>query len=153
MCFSPLNVQLSTLNSATKFPKVDKSDSWSWKTMVELRDKMKPFVTVKIGDGKSTSIWYDSWNGYAALASVISKRDIYKARLYNNATVADMIKDGEWVWPKEWWNKFPILKDVKAPNLCNKEDYTVWIDSNKESSQFSIRSVWNIMKAEYPKVE
>ncbi|GJU67261.1 RNA-directed DNA polymerase, eukaryota, reverse transcriptase zinc-binding domain protein [Tanacetum coccineum] len=89
---------------------VDKSDSWSWKTMVKLRDKMKPFVTVKIGDGKSTSIWYDSWNWYDAIANVISKIDIYEARFCNNATVADMIKDGEWIWPKGYsvWNSMKV---------------------------------------------
>ncbi|GKG63952.1 hypothetical protein Tco_0647319, partial [Tanacetum coccineum] len=66
--------------------------------MIELRDKMKPFVYVKIGDG-------DLWNGNEALSSVISKRDIYDVRFSNNAVVADMIKDGEWIWPKEWWIK------------------------------------------------
>ncbi|GJX90860.1 reverse transcriptase domain, reverse transcriptase zinc-binding domain protein [Tanacetum coccineum] len=72
---------------------VDKSDSWSWRIMVDLRDKMKPFVSVVIGDGKDTSVWYDSWNGNKALASVISKKDIYDARFCNKAVVADMIKN------------------------------------------------------------
>ncbi|GKE99627.1 hypothetical protein Tco_0022978, partial [Tanacetum coccineum] len=56
---------------------------------------LKKGPTVSIGDGKSTSIWYDSWSGNGALAKYISKRDIYDARFCNNATVADMIKDNE----------------------------------------------------------
>ncbi|GKF43855.1 hypothetical protein Tco_0130407, partial [Tanacetum coccineum] len=125
---------------------VEKSDSWSWKNMIELRDKMKPFVYVKIGDGKSTSVWYDLWNGNEALSSVISKRDIYDARFSNNAVVADMIKDGEWIWPKEWWIKFPILKNIKVPSLSNKSDTTVWVKMNKQTTKFSIGTVWDCMK-------
>ncbi|GKB10506.1 RNA-directed DNA polymerase, eukaryota, reverse transcriptase zinc-binding domain protein [Tanacetum coccineum] len=62
---------------------------------LELRDKMKPHVNFEIGDGKTTSVWYDLWIGQEALANFISKRDIYDARFYNNSKVANMIKDGE----------------------------------------------------------
>nr|GEV44462.1 hypothetical protein [Tanacetum cinerariifolium] len=62
--------------------------------MLELTDKMKPYVTVEIGDGKTTSVLYDSWNGNDSLTKYISKRDVYDARFCYNATVADMIKDG-----------------------------------------------------------
>ncbi|GKE50484.1 hypothetical protein Tco_1481742, partial [Tanacetum coccineum] len=57
------------------------------------QDKMKPFITVEIGDGSATSVWYDPWSGNDVLAKHISKRDIYNARFCNNATVADMIND------------------------------------------------------------
>ncbi|GJY48200.1 RNA-directed DNA polymerase, eukaryota, reverse transcriptase zinc-binding domain protein [Tanacetum coccineum] len=43
---------------------VKKSDSWSWKTMVELRDKMKPYVNVMIGDDMIKDgewIWPQEW--------------------------------------------------------------------------------------------
>ncbi|GJW51553.1 RNA-directed DNA polymerase, eukaryota, reverse transcriptase zinc-binding domain protein, partial [Tanacetum coccineum] len=78
---------------------VEKSDSWSWKNMIELRDKMKPFVYVKIGDGKSTSVWYDLWNGNEALSSVISKRDIYDARLQTQDRMSKWKNIGNLVCP------------------------------------------------------
>ncbi|GJV15406.1 hypothetical protein Tco_1360729 [Tanacetum coccineum] len=33
---------------------VDKSDSWNWKIMLELRDKMRPYVIGNVCDGKTT---------------------------------------------------------------------------------------------------
>ncbi|GKC34596.1 RNA-directed DNA polymerase, eukaryota, reverse transcriptase zinc-binding domain protein [Tanacetum coccineum] len=132
---------------------VDKSDSWSWRIMVDLRDKMKPFVNVVIGDGKDTSVWYDSWNGNKALASVISKKDIYDARFCNKAVVADMIKNGEWIWPQEWRDRFPILNTINVPNISNKKDCTVLNNKDNKESNFSIRSVWNSMRVEHPMVD
>nr|GEW45210.1 65-kDa microtubule-associated protein 8 isoform X1 [Tanacetum cinerariifolium] len=35
------------------------SDSWGWKNMLDIRDKIKPFVPYKIGDGKSIFAWHD----------------------------------------------------------------------------------------------
>ncbi|GJR18262.1 retrovirus-related pol polyprotein from transposon TNT 1-94 [Tanacetum coccineum] len=62
--------------------------------MLNLKDKMKPYVKVAIGDGMTTSMWYDSWNGNESLSKNISRRDIYDVRFCNNAKVADMIRDG-----------------------------------------------------------
>nr|GEZ74736.1 hypothetical protein [Tanacetum cinerariifolium] len=36
--------------------------SWSWKHLLVLRDKIKAFVRVRIGNGKDCSIWYDKWH-------------------------------------------------------------------------------------------
>ncbi|GJX06069.1 RNA-directed DNA polymerase, eukaryota, reverse transcriptase zinc-binding domain protein [Tanacetum coccineum] len=50
------------------------------------------------------------WNqSKSCNANVISKIDIYEARFCNNATVVDMIKDGEWIWPKGCvWNSMKV---------------------------------------------
>ena len=82
--------------------------------MLELRDKIKPFVSIVIGDGKSTSIWYDPWYHNEPLANYITRRDIYDARLNNYATIADMIQDGKWIWPSDWRDKFPLLNSARS---------------------------------------
>lgn len=99
---------------------VEKGDSWGWKIMVELRDKIKPYVKMEIGDGKSTSIWFDPWYNNEPLSKYITRRAIYDARLHGNETVADMIKadmikEGEWNWPEEWCEKFPVLNNIQVP--------------------------------------
>ncbi|GJV53898.1 hypothetical protein Tco_1138097 [Tanacetum coccineum] len=67
--------------------------------MLESMDKMKPYVKFDIGDGKTTSVWYDSWSGNDHVAMYISKRDIYDARFSYGSKMADMIRDGGWIWP------------------------------------------------------
>nr|GEV20206.1 reverse transcriptase domain-containing protein [Tanacetum cinerariifolium] len=38
---------------------VKKDDSWSWKNLLELRNKMNPDVKMIIGDGRNVSAWND----------------------------------------------------------------------------------------------
>ncbi|GJY21196.1 hypothetical protein Tco_0393762, partial [Tanacetum coccineum] len=49
------------------------SDSWGWKNMLMLRDKIKPFVRYKVGNGKYTSAWHDKWCSIGTLDRFITK--------------------------------------------------------------------------------
>ncbi|GKD40590.1 hypothetical protein Tco_1260797 [Tanacetum coccineum] len=43
---------------------------------------------------------------------ILQKRkleDIYEARLQDEARVADIINNGQWMWPDGWMNRYPIL--------------------------------------------
>ncbi|KAL0439699.1 UNVERIFIED_CONTAM: LINE-1 reverse transcriptase [Sesamum latifolium] len=40
----------------------DRTGSWGWRKMVRLRDWLRPFVTYKIGNGSSFSLWHDPWH-------------------------------------------------------------------------------------------
>lgn len=35
--------------------------SWAWRGIIKARDRMKPFVSYEIGNGKKTNLWYDPW--------------------------------------------------------------------------------------------
>ncbi|GKE66846.1 RNA-directed DNA polymerase, eukaryota, reverse transcriptase zinc-binding domain protein, partial [Tanacetum coccineum] len=73
-------------------------------------------------------------------------REIYDARLSNNCTVADIVQDGSWVWPNEWLDKFPRLRQVQEPNLQNDiEDGSVWITNTGKKHKFDIKTVWKDM--------
>ncbi|GJS69908.1 hypothetical protein Tco_0702749 [Tanacetum coccineum] len=62
------------------------------------------------------------------LSTVISRRDIYDARLDDNAKVADMLHNDQWVWHDGWKEKYTILSNLDgAVNLSNKEDKVLWV--------------------------
>ncbi|GKA78860.1 hypothetical protein Tco_0785397 [Tanacetum coccineum] len=90
----------------------DSGDSWSWKNMLNLRDEMKPPVKLIIVDGTYVFVWCDKWDECGPLSNFISDRDIYDARFCKDACVVDMIKEGNWIWPKDWWSKFPMLIEI-----------------------------------------
>ncbi|GKD03414.1 hypothetical protein Tco_1178388 [Tanacetum coccineum] len=73
---------------------IDVNDSWGWKKLMELRSKIKPHVFYNIGNGKTTSEWYDRWNLYGLLSNIITRMDIYDARFNDSDCVADLIEDG-----------------------------------------------------------
>ncbi|GJU01456.1 RNA-directed DNA polymerase, eukaryota, reverse transcriptase zinc-binding domain protein [Tanacetum coccineum] len=131
---------------------IDVNDSWGWKKLMELRDRIKPHIFHNIGNGKSTSVWYDKWHQLGPLSNIITRREIYDARFKDNDCVFDMIENGRWRWPSEWWEKFPVLKSINVPCISEKSDQSVWIRSNGKSGKFAIRDVWLDLRTQYPKV-
>ncbi|GJT42556.1 hypothetical protein Tco_0951271 [Tanacetum coccineum] len=96
---------------------------WGWKTMLKVKDEIKEHVWFEIGNGRKTSVWYDKWCKDGPLSNVISKRDIYEARLQDEARVADIINNGQWMWPDGWMNRYPILATLNRNiNPTDSED-------------------------------
>ncbi|GKC16918.1 RNA-directed DNA polymerase, eukaryota, reverse transcriptase zinc-binding domain protein [Tanacetum coccineum] len=56
----------------------------------------------------------------------ISNRDIYDARLTNEACLADVIRNGNWIWPAEWESDFTELNQIIIPNLTQRNDAVNW---------------------------
>ncbi|GKC27774.1 RNA-directed DNA polymerase, eukaryota, reverse transcriptase zinc-binding domain protein [Tanacetum coccineum] len=126
----------------------DVNDSWMWKVILDLRRKYRPFIMHQIGNGKNVSVWYDKWDVEGPLCSMINKRAIYNARLSDNNTVADMIRDGVWQWPQEWISLFPRLCSIQCHVLQNdKCDKGVWKTLNGLSKDFSVQQVWKDTRA------
>ncbi|GJT55108.1 putative reverse transcriptase domain-containing protein [Tanacetum coccineum] len=40
----------------------DSNDSWSWKVLLNLRHKVRPYIRHVFGNGQNTSMWYDTWD-------------------------------------------------------------------------------------------
>ncbi|GJS52904.1 RNA-directed DNA polymerase, eukaryota, reverse transcriptase zinc-binding domain protein [Tanacetum coccineum] len=113
------------------------SDSWGWKNMFLIRDKIKPFVRYRIRNGRDTSMWHDKWYNIGPLDRFISNRDVYNARLDNEARVANLIQDGVWKWPKEWIELFPELQQSPIPCLdIQKKDTVWWVNLDQEETSF-----------------
>ncbi|GJZ89296.1 hypothetical protein Tco_0661078 [Tanacetum coccineum] len=132
---------------------IDTNDSWGWKKFMELRSKMKPHVFHKIGNGEITSVWYDKWNLCGPLSNFIYRRDIYDARFSDNDCVANLIEDGRWKWPNEWFVKFPLLKSIEVPSINDRYDQSVWLNNKGKLKEFAIKDVWLDLRCQYSKVD
>ncbi|GJV38922.1 hypothetical protein Tco_1417362 [Tanacetum coccineum] len=97
-------------------------------------------------NGKNVSMWYDKWCIDGPLSSVITRRDIYDARLDDNARVVDMIRDNQWVWPDGWRENFTILGNLSSTvNLVNKDDKVLWVTNAGDKVKF------NTKQCDFPK--
>nr|GEU62977.1 RNA-directed DNA polymerase, eukaryota, reverse transcriptase zinc-binding domain protein [Tanacetum cinerariifolium] len=76
--------------------KLFKSDSHRWKELMRIRDKIKPYVKFRIGNGRSISVWHDKWCDLGPLDRFIHNRDIYDVWMSNEDCLADAILDGRW---------------------------------------------------------
>ncbi|GKE13773.1 putative nuclease HARBI1, partial [Tanacetum coccineum] len=76
--------------------------------MINLRDE----IATQIMQAR-----YDKRNVRGPLSKFISQRNIYEARLCENAYVESMVSADNWKWTSKWYQKFPILKYIKVPVL------------------------------------
>nr|GEU78493.1 hypothetical protein [Tanacetum cinerariifolium] len=60
--------------------------------------------------------------------------------------VKDVIHNGEWSWPVDWFSKYPILNSVAAPTLSAMHDRLEWRDKQDLVQPFSVHAVWNCIR-------
>nr|GEU39340.1 RNA-directed DNA polymerase, eukaryota, reverse transcriptase zinc-binding domain protein [Tanacetum cinerariifolium] len=115
--------------------------------MLELRDKIKDYVIYKVGNGKRILVGHDKWCEQGPLINIISYRSTYDARLKSNATVSELIVDDNWIRPSEWYNRYPISRNVQCPTIAeNMEDKVLWLNSNGVPVHYSIKAVWKDLR-------
>ncbi|GJR27427.1 reverse transcriptase domain-containing protein [Tanacetum coccineum] len=127
--------------------------SWSWRKILQLRPSIREFIWRKIGNGSSTSIWFDKWCLEGPLASRVSPRDIHRAGLTLYSHVGDVIRDGDWVWPRVLLDKYQFLNECTVP-LSNNCDTLEWRLYDGTVKRFSVaqavfylaRGNWRLFK-------
>nr|GEU49747.1 hypothetical protein [Tanacetum cinerariifolium] len=132
---------------------IDNSDGHGWKELMRIRDKIKPYVKFKIGNGRSISVWHDKWCDLGPLDRFIHNRDIYDVRMSNEDCLADAILDGRWKWADEWGNRFPEICQIDMPILTQKNDKAVWMYDGNKSVEYSTNKAWVTLRDVWPKVK
>nr|GEY58160.1 RNA-directed DNA polymerase, eukaryota, reverse transcriptase zinc-binding domain protein [Tanacetum cinerariifolium] len=117
----------------------DVNDSWMWKVILDLRRKYRPFIMHQIGNGKNVSVWYDKWDVEGPLCSMINKRAIYNARLSDNNTVADMVRDGI-INDLVQMNNNNAIRSILRRIAVVAAVYYVWQERNKRIMANEFRS-------------
>ena len=122
----------------------EKNCSSGWKSILNLRDKVRKHIFFKLRNGKTTSAWYDKWCLEGPLCDFLSARDIYDARFKVDYSVADIIKQGEWCWPAEWLDRYPQLSNIKVPDLNDNDcDEAMWVTDSGVRTKYKTKTVWN----------
>nr|GEW58190.1 hypothetical protein [Tanacetum cinerariifolium] len=69
-----------------------------------------------------------------------------------DACVADMVKEGNWIWPEDWWSKFPMLIEIQVPYFNTKKETAIWLNKTGLPVPFTIRDIWKSMRTDYSEV-
>ena len=117
--------------------------SWSWRKILQLRDRIRPFIRHKVCNGVGTFLWHDFWNQLGPLIPCFGERIIYDYAIHRNAHVAEVIGGGRWNWPIA--NSADL---IAIKNSCgdypldeSREDTISW--SLTSSEVFTVTSAWN----------
>ncbi|GJU09830.1 homeodomain-like protein [Tanacetum coccineum] len=121
--------------------------SWGWRKLLQLRDRVRPHMWFKIGNGEATSIWFDYWCDYCPLSRFLSPREISNAGYDTCSKVSDLMVHNAWNWPSSWLIKAPELGLVPTPSIqMDTSDVLQWRDSNGSISEFSVKKVWEAIR-------
>ncbi|GJY93689.1 hypothetical protein Tco_0509471 [Tanacetum coccineum] len=105
------------------------NDSWMWKSLLDLRSKVRKHMQYKVGNGCLVSMWHDQWSMLPPLDSILSRREIYAAGFSIEDYIPECIHDNNWRWHDHWLLKYPMLCQYVVPNSKNDvKDKLLWYD-------------------------
>ncbi|XP_031261055.1 uncharacterized protein LOC116119264 [Pistacia vera] len=108
-----------------------------------MSESLKKHVVVRVGDGKSTSLWHDTWHPLRPLHDIIASRIVYESRLSHQAKVSDVVVEGQWTWPTTIQKAFPQVVNQAAIIPSNlPQDVVVWRSSDDRNVRFYSRQAW-----------
>ncbi|XP_035835822.1 uncharacterized protein LOC118484041 [Helianthus annuus] len=124
-----------------------------WRNIMNLLDKIRPFIVSKIGNGLSSYAWSDNWSCAGPLCAFISSRQLHRAGFNPQSKVKDLLHDDVWRWPRAWLDMFPVLINIQPP-ILNVEvpDSLVWRDLGGVEQSYSASAVWDTVRLHGNKV-
>lgn len=130
--------------------KMPSNPSWVWRKLLNLRPLVQPYIKTIVGNGLTTSLWYDNWHPLGQRAQKFGPRIIYDSGLTIDSTVSSILQGSQWAFPI---TQSIELNEVRSnlPNLLNSnslsDDRYVW--TLTASGQFTISSLWD--RTHFPK--
>ncbi|GKA53684.1 putative reverse transcriptase domain-containing protein [Tanacetum coccineum] len=121
--------------------------SWGWRKILQLREIVRPYFWVKLGNGKNTSLWFDSWCSLCPLSQFLTVRDITREGFSLYYIVADLEANGDWMWPNSWLQKAPMIATIPATKLDDTcLDLIKWRDLNGTLNDFYVKRAWEAIR-------
>ncbi|GJS45691.1 RNA-directed DNA polymerase, eukaryota, reverse transcriptase zinc-binding domain protein [Tanacetum coccineum] len=117
----------------------DISDTWGWRNILRMRQEVRKYMFMSVGDGSKTSMWFDSWSNLGALNEIISYRGLYDARLQINMTVKDFCDRYKGQWNDRTLGNFSV-RDAYYDLQCCYDNVNwnklVWFSQNVPKHAF-----------------
>ncbi|GKA17405.1 retrotransposon protein, putative, ty1-copia subclass [Tanacetum coccineum] len=143
-----LKIHIYKLRGRTIWDVPIKADmSWGWRKLLQIRECVRQFFWCQLGNGKTTSLWYDRWCTQGLIIRYLSPRDITNEGYRLQNCIADLVSNEGWSWPQAWLLKAPDLGSIPVPVLVDSQlDKPQWRDINGNLSNFSVKCAWEALR-------
>ena len=126
-----------------------KSDSWIWKSLCNLRHIAFPMIICEIGNGASASFWHDNWTSLGPLIDITGPRGPGVTGLHGDAVVAEALREDNW-WVNRSRSRNMLISLVRdclpeaGPIISSEHDCSyLWKLGNRVAScSFSTADTW-----------
>jgi mannosylglycoprotein endo-beta-mannosidase len=123
--------------------------TWSWRKILQSREWCRGWFIPIIGNGSSTSLWYDYWLPEGRrLIDASSLRSLTATGMPWNARVSAIIKDGQWNFPMATFTLQTSWHSIMFNPQPWLEDTYMW--KGHSSGIFSIASAWELLRDKRP---
>ncbi|GJV95336.1 RNA-directed DNA polymerase, eukaryota, reverse transcriptase zinc-binding domain protein [Tanacetum coccineum] len=131
---------------------VTKNTAWCWKSIMKLRDKIRDFVGIRVGNGRDCFIWFDKWHSNGPLSKIITHNLLSSYDIDVTDKLVDWIDNGKWTWPNEWFRRFNDVLNIHVPILNELNDKAIWFNKKYEAMDFSVKEACNVLRTDMPSV-
>ncbi|KAJ9536437.1 hypothetical protein OSB04_un000395 [Centaurea solstitialis] len=125
---------------------VRRNNRWSWlfTKLMSLRDVIRRFVSVRIGDGLMANAWEDTWLPCGPLSMVLPYRLFHASNFSPSTSVRQVLDVWDHECPPTWIARVPILATLQWPLLAvENTDSFCWDIDVAGHSEFTVRRAYN----------
>ena len=121
-----------------------------WKRLLKLRPLALQFCRSVLGDGRSTSFWFDVWTPLGQLINHIGRSGPRAQRIRRTAVVADAISSSVWSLPhlrsQEQVELYTFLTTISLPLQNEVQDTLQWVAGDYPSCEFNSSTTWDVIR-------
>lgn len=126
------------------------TDSWAWKRILKLRPLALQFCNIVIGNGVSTSFWFDVWTPFGQLINHIGPKGPKALRIRTEATVADAVSGSAWSLPHPRSDQevelHSYLTTLALPLPNDIDDVFEWKAADFPLNVFNSEATWEVLR-------
>ena len=126
------------------------ADSWAWKRLLKLRTLAIRFCKSVLGNGRTTSFWFDAWTPLGQLITYLGPLGPRALRVRNEAVVADVARDSTWSLPhprsQQEVDLHSHLTTITLPLSHDIDDEYEWIVGDSPSNVFRAFTTWEALR-------
>ncbi|KAI8529925.1 hypothetical protein RHMOL_Rhmol11G0013000 [Rhododendron molle] len=112
-----------------------------------------PYFLSVLGDGLSTSLWYDNWHPLGPLIPKFGPRIALDSGLPKDATVSRILQNSNWTFPiTQTFELNEIRRTLPPliPSRLEEADHIRW--TLTPNGQFTVASLWDKLRTPFPSV-
>lgn len=117
-------------------------DPWTWRKILKARDSFAPCVKIMIGDGRTTSLFYDNWLQLGPIHSIVEE----DVKTWGRRTTVRQWWNGQrWEIPSSFRRRHPrIVEEIEKMQISEGADKTKWL--LHKSGHYTIGSMYEHLR-------
>lgn len=130
--------------------KESNQNSWTWNSLLKLRPLAENFIRCTVGNGRSTSFWFDHWTPLGPIIKLLGDNGPRDLRMPLCSTVAAACNEQSWQLAAPRSDSALSLQihltTLQLPSSSQAADSFAWEINGKCSFDYSAAKTWDVIR-------